>query len=332
MLAWSASAVGTGANVLSAKSLHGAQGPWLLRVEHDGIMRECVLRAHRANHSHMRTGAAALRMAERYGLDAPRLIASDLDGRGSGTPATLETSVSGSSASPSKVSVERLRAAGSAIARVHKVRLEPQPDLPFKIRSLQGRLTRDDPLAMVRRWSALYRASSEIEQARVVEAVSELTRWTAEHARQVISLAHSTPLLQLADDRLREVPEPKGEKVFLHADLWAGNMMWDGDENVVLIDWKDAGVGDPGVDLGHLRMMMATQYGLNAAAHVLDGWQKESGREASSLAYWDTVAALHTPTDLDNWPPGFDERGDQLGTVALSQRRDAFLRAALDRL
>jgi hypothetical protein len=74
------------------------------------------------------------------------------------------------------------------------------------------------------------------------------------------------------------------------------------------------------------------QYGADAPAQVLDGWQRESGRDATNVAYWDAVAALNTPTNLDDWEPGFDDRGNRLSSAALTERRDAFLREALDRL
>ncbi len=272
-----------------------------------------------------------MRVAEEHGLAAPRLIASDLDGRATGMPATLETTVLGSSASPATVSVQRLQAAGAAIAKVHKVPLEPQRELPFKIHSLQGP-TLADNRPMERRWATLYRASADSEKSAVIDALCELIGWDADRAREVMTGTHSTPLLQLADDKVTSIPRPQGKTVFVHADLWAGNMMWNGDSDVTLIDWKDSGVGDPGVDLGHLRMKMAVQYGADAAAHVLDGWQRESGREATNLAYWDAVAALHTPADLDDWEPGFDEEGNQLSSAAITARRDAFLREALDQL
>jgi aminoglycoside phosphotransferase (APT) family kinase protein len=137
--------------------------------------------------------------------------------------------------------------------------------------------------------------------------------------------------LQLADERIREVPRPQGQAVFVHGDIWGGNMMWSGDTCLALIDWKTAGAGDPGVDLGELRMQMALQYGPSAPAHVLDGWQRASGRRATNVPYWDAVAALNTPADLTGWP-GFDDRGNPLDGPATTGRRDAFLRAALDRL
>ncbi len=109
-------------------------------------------------------------------------------------------------------------------------------------------------------------------------------------------------------------------------------MLWSGDTSVVLIDWKNAGAGDPGVDLGQLRMKMAIQYGPDAPAHVLDGWQRESGRQATNVAYWDAVAAVSSPANLDDYEPGFDDQGHEIDWPAKTKRRDAFLREALDRL
>ncbi len=51
----------------------------------------------------------------------------------------------------------------------------------------------------------------------------------------------------------------------------AGTLLWTDDTCITLIDWKTAGVGDPGVDLGGLRLQMALQYGPDAPAHVLHG-------------------------------------------------------------
>src|SRR5687768_4358282 len=101
VLRWVADVVGVGTNVVVLKSLHGGLSPWLLRIEHEGRTREMVLRvAGRASPHQIVTGAVALRIAETHGLAAPRLIASDLDGRATGAPATLETIVFGTSSMP----------------------------------------------------------------------------------------------------------------------------------------------------------------------------------------------------------------------------------------
>lgn len=127
----------------------------------------------------------------------------------------------------------------------------------------------------------------------------------------------SSPLLRTADELIQSMPRPQGKTVFVHGDVWPGNVVWTSDRACTLIDWKTAGVGHPGVDLGELRKQLAIMYGADARRSVADGWEEASGLTAADLAYWDAVAALNTRTDI--------------GPVE-SLRRDAFLRAALDRL
>jgi len=141
----------------------------------------------------------------------------------------------------------------------------------------------------------------------------------------------TTPLLRQADKRVRSHGVPAAASVFVHGDVWAGNMLSEGDSCVALIDWKTAGVGDPGVDLGSLRMQMALQYGQDAPAHVLEGWQRQADPAAIAVPHWDAVAALNTPTVIRD-VPGFAGDGSPLDAAAVTERRDAFLRAALDQL
>lgn len=331
VLRWAAQAIGHGATVLTVKDLHGGLSPWLLRIKkQDGDTCDVVLRAadmDRTWPQAVATGAAALQVAEAHELAAPRLLAHDLDGHMTGMAATLETVVPGTSASPPRASAELLRAIGAALARVHAVPLLPQRDLPLRLRASDV-----DDFAMERRWAALYRASPEREQPQVVGALRELKGWSADHALQVLEGPCASPLLHLADEWLRIIPRPQSEPVFVHGDIWAGNMLWSSDTSVVLIDWKVAGAGNPGVDLGQVRLKMAVQYGPEAPAHVLDGWQWESGRPFTQMAYWDVVAAVNSPANLDDYEPGFDDQGLEIEWLTKNKRRDAFLRYALDRL
>lgn len=328
LLDWAAKSVRPGSEVVWVRSLQSDQGPWLLRIDHGSGEQMAVLRIPgRVEADQIVVGAAALQVAEEHGLDAPRLIAKDLDGRTAGSPATLETALPGSSASPSKASVARLRDGGAALARVHAVRLPPCPDLPVRHRSCDV-----DDWALERRWATLHRATPEDERPAVARALGELTGWPSREVRRALAGPRSSPLLQLADERLREVPPPTGGSVFVHGDVWAGNMLWDGDTCIALIDWKSAGVGDPGVDLGNLRMKMAVQYGADAPDHVLEGWQEQSGQAPTNMAYWDLVACVYSPAVLDDYESGFDDHGREIDWTAKTRRRDAFLRDALQRL
>lgn len=280
-LSWAVDSIGGDARIMSVQALHDNQGPWRLIVEVRGRRKHLVLRSltPRIGPELIATGAAALEVAERHGLSAPRLIAKDLDGQTAGAPATLETVVAGSTTWPRAVPVARLRAAGTALAQVHAIPLMPRPHLPLRTRPIAV-----DDFARDRR------------QGPVV----------------------TSRLLRTADERIQSMAQPQGETVFVHGDVWPGNMAWTDDTCCTLIDWKTAGAGDPGVDIGELRKQIAITYGPEATAGIVDGWEQASGKSATNVAYWDAVAALNTPTAL-------------FSTVA-TVRRDAFLRAALDRL
>lgn len=197
VLGWAVGALGA-RRVLAAENVsrneHRGSGTFRLRVEGpatratDAILKVPVPRW--IDDGMVRMNARALRVAETHGLAAPRLIAADVEGAGSGTVATLETFLSGSSDLPPTVSVARLREAGAAIARIHAVILESQPDLPRRPRPC---------------------------------AVDDLA---AERRR---GLMPTTPLLQEADERVRWYGLPAAASVFLHGDVWGGNMLWEGD-------------------------------------------------------------------------------------------------------
>jgi aminoglycoside phosphotransferase (APT) family kinase protein len=103
--------------ISAVRSLHGGESPWWIDVTTPGGPAfSAVLRSpsSRISAEQVATNAAALAVAERHGLPAPRLLAADLDGRAAGTPASLETVVPGTSTWPAAPSTELLRAAGAA--------------------------------------------------------------------------------------------------------------------------------------------------------------------------------------------------------------------------
>lgn len=227
------------------------------------------------------TGVAALQVASEYELPAPRLIDADLTGERAGVPASLETLLPGTTSWPVGTPAT-LRAAGAALTRLHALSVPLAEHLPFRPRPIAV----DDFAADRRR-----------------------------------GLMPTTPLLQQADELVTAHGLPPEPSVFLHGDVWPGNLLWAGDEVTAFIDWKTAGVGAPGVDLSELRKQVAITFGPDAPAHVLTGWEQASGLTASHVAYWDAVAALNTPTTLGDW-----------GISDATVRRDNFLRDALARL
>ncbi|MEO3756283.1 aminoglycoside phosphotransferase family protein [Streptomyces sp. B6B3] len=294
-LAWAVESVGGDGTVVAVRGLREGSNPWLLRIDHDGGTVEAVLKtAHTEDPGGLATEIAALRLAEERGIPAPRIIAVDVEGDSAGTRAILETVVPGRSTIPVEPTAERLHALGAAVAALCAVPAQPSPALPLRIRPI---------------------SASDFARAR--------RRGTD----------HTTPLLDAADQEIRRLPVPGGRTVLVHGDIWQGNLMWEGDAFSGMLDWDMAGVGHPGVDLCALRLDAALTYGRDAAEPVLAGWERATGERAEDLAYWDAVAALNQPGDMAVFAPVMHDQGrDDLTAGTLNERRDAFLRAALDRL
>ena len=94
----------------------------------------------------------------------------------------------------------------------------------------------------------------------------------------------TTPLLEEADQLITERGLPVSGTVFVHGDVWPGNIVWTPEEAAVLIDWKTAGVGAAGVDLGELRKQVAIIFGSDAPDLVLQGWEDAAGTTAADVA------------------------------------------------
>lgn len=281
LLSWAAETFGDGARVVAVRPLHSGIGPWLLGVEHRRGRSQVVLRGptSRSSPEGIICNAQALQTAARHALPAPQLLRIDRDGSKAGAVATVERVVAGTSDWPAPTTRDRLQAAGAAIAATHRISLAASRFLPYRPRPIAC-----DDFAADRRAGRM----------------------------------PTTPLLRAADERVPSDQTPADPTCFVHGDVWPGNMIWSDRSVCTLIDWKTAGVGDPGVDLAELRKQVAITFGEEAPAQVLSGWERASGTRAIDLAYWDAVAALNTPTRLD--------------TPTATDRRDAFLRAALSRL
>lgn len=328
VLDWAAAAVGPGARVVGWEALQdnpGVRGPWRLRIDHGRSTIELVLKTAPVEKTAARstttyvdprsliaTEAVALTLAENHGVAAPRLLAADLDGD-CGMFAIVSTAIPGSGGVPFK----SLRALAAAAAPLGSVSLSPSPELPVRTRPRQG----DDYIGL-RHLAARYRDSTATEQALVADEVSaDQPHRSPEQIHAILRKQQSTPLIDAAESRLSGLPVPGGDAVLVHGDLCAGNAVHTPSGSVVIVDWEGAGVAHWGLDLGNLRFEAALHFGVQAAHEVMRGWQTAVAIDPATLRYWDLTAALNTPADLSRWAP-------KLGGG--TERRDAFLRAALD--
>jgi aminoglycoside phosphotransferase (APT) family kinase protein len=283
-LSWAIETWRPGATVANVRDLHDGQGPWLIEVSSYGAAHRAVLRTAgpaAKGGTYLQIEATALRRVERSGLNAPRLIAID-DGRQSGLVASLQTVLAGDTVASQPWNKKRLHAVGAHLAEIHGMTTDPAPTLPERRRPLEP--------------GGGYTAEKR-------QGAENPTQRSRDGAR----------LLAAAAQELARHPRPAGERGLVHGDAWLGNIMSTGTRVTGLIDWGCAGVGHPGIDLGHARLSAAFSYGIEAADTLLDGWEQATGRRADAMPYWDTVAALESAPDM--------------GTV--TEIRDTFLHQAL---
>lgn len=143
----------------------------------------------------------------------------------------------------------------------------------------------------------------------------------------------ASDLLRAAEVAVAATRSADDQLGLVHGDLWYGNTLWDDGRLTAVLDWDCAGVGPAGIDLGSLRCDAAWCHGVEAAEHILRGWEDEAGRPAGDVPYWDAVAALASPPDMGWFPLSMALQGrPDLTREVMLKRRDAFLDAALSRL
>ena len=294
LLRWAVETAAPGGKLVQVEALREPSGPWRIRIDRGGDEIDVILKMRPPDwRTEVACELAALRFAGERDLAVPRLIAEDLDGA-LGVIGFVCRALPGESAIPVDASAERLRSAGAAAASLHRIALEPTDSLPLRMRQMP--------------WVDF----SELRRA---------------------GESPTTPLLDEVDAYLGSRPAPMGQTVFVHGDLWQGNLLFDRDRCVGMVDFEAAGAGDPGIDLGSLRWDAALLFGPNAGDHILAGWEAASGRQASHVAYWDLVAGANTPADLSGTVDSITQQGrPDLDGQTLTARRNAFLAHALERL
>lgn len=88
------------------------------------------------------------------------------------------------------------------------------------------------------------------------------------------------------------LPAQGNPPVLLHGDYWPGNVLWRDGRLVAVVDWEDAMLGDPLVDLGKSRLEVAWILGLEAMDTFTRHYRARMDLDYGALPYWDLCAAL----------------------------------------
>ncbi|MFL5793767.1 MAG: phosphotransferase family protein [Actinomycetota bacterium] len=115
-------------------------------------------------------------------------------------------------------------------------------------------------------------------------------------------------------------PPPPHRPCLIHRDYHPGNTLWLDGRLVGVVDWVGGSWGPPSVDLGHMRLNLAWDLGLEAADRFLAAHHALTG--FGHHPYWDVVAAVDTVPELESPGPPPEpwlQRMEELVVAALAR-------------
>ena len=86
--------------------------------------------------------------------------------------------------------------------------------------------------------------------------------------------------------------QPGNAAALVHGDYWPGNSLWQDGQLVAVIDWEDAQLGDPLIDLAQSRSEIVWIFGIEAMQAFTRHYQSLRDLDYRHLPYWDLCAAL----------------------------------------
>jgi aminoglycoside phosphotransferase (APT) family kinase protein len=92
-------------------------------------------------------------------------------------------------------------------------------------------------------------------------------------------------------------PAPPHRPCFIHRDYHPGNTLWAEGRLVGVVDWTGGSWGPPSIDLGHMRLNLVWDLGLEVADRFLAAHHALTGFDHDPR--WDVVAAVDCIPELD---------------------------------
>lgn len=138
----------------------------------------------------------------------------------------------------------------------------------------------------------------------------------------------------LADYHL---PPLANKPCLLHGDFWPGNCLWLARELTAVIDWEDACLGDPLIDLAQSRSEIAWIFGPAAVELFTGHYRQQISLDDRTLAYRDLCAALRqirlVSDDLAGFADYFGGYGrHDITPTTIRQNLNTFINNALAKL
>ncbi|WP_234404955.1 phosphotransferase family protein [Paenibacillus bouchesdurhonensis] len=134
--------------------------------------------------------------------------------------------------------------------------------------------------------------------------------------------------------RMIKEPPPVSTPRFIHRDYHPANVLWERGQVSGVVDWVNACLGPPGIDVGHCRVNVVQLHGQEAADHFLDLYydhmQGERGIEYAP--YWDMLTlAGYVDEELIVYQGWLDLGVTHLHKDLLAARLDEYAESLLRR-
>jgi aminoglycoside phosphotransferase (APT) family kinase protein len=126
--------------------------------------------------------------------------------------------------------------------------------------------------------------------------------------------------------------QPRARKCFIHRDYHPANVLWSRGKLSGVIDWPNASIGPPEVDVAHCRGNLAILHGVDVADAFLDAYRSVTGVRDYD-PHWDLARVFdgnfHSQPRV--WE-GWTELGIRgLSSRVVAERLEEFVRQAVER-
>jgi len=117
---------------------------------------------------------------------------------------------------------------------------------------------------------------------------------------------------------------------FIHRDYQHFNLLWSGEQLTGVIDWVQASVGPPDIDVGHCRLNLTLLFSADVADRFRQMYEAEAGRKVDP--WWDLQALLSYGSDWKRFLPLQVDGRAPLDVDGMTRRLEDVLEQALRRL
>lgn len=97
--------------------------------------------------------------------------------------------------------------------------------------------------------------------------------------------------------------------VLVHGDYWPGNTLWSRGRLTAVVDWDQAELNHPGLDVGYCRLDLFLLAGPQAPAQFLRAYEAAAGWSVPQLPFWELLGALRWLPDPARFLPGYHDLG-----------------------